>query len=53
MRAAECRQNAEESLCLAKTAELERECSIYWTSSRDLGTKHVGQCAQRQLLNLR
>ena len=27
--AAECRQNAEESLCLAKTAELERECSIY------------------------
>ena len=27
--APECRENAEESLCLAKTAESERECSIY------------------------
>ncbi len=25
----ECRENAEESLCLAKTARSERECSIY------------------------
>ncbi len=27
--ATECRENAEESLCLAKTAKSERECSIY------------------------